>query len=1088
MFSALRCSLQEVCSFDDLKQRMRVYLSLASCKEIFNVMTQVTKNIDEGRLKMKAHCPIVTDVGMKEKAMRILMCYNPVWLRIGLYIIFGGDSLFSNGDVNAEQEIGLLNMIIEKQFFSHAGLAKAYAYNKNVEGLYRPGYFEALGNVILKRFLLLVLILDRAKSQSSLPLKHGIDGVDGGSPSLFTFRSTIKSSRQVIHDFLSSDVMHGEGNLLAHLVIVGYKVSYQQNPLIEYDFRVTDLFENLQDGVRLCRATQLLLHDSSILMKWVVPSDTVKKNLVNCGIALECLRQAGVPLYDEDGTMIVGEDIAHGDKELTLSLLWNMFVHLQLPLLINKALLFEEISKIRGFDADFPMNTTSTLLEMLLNWIQAICEKYDFKIDNFTSLVDGRGMWCLLDYYFRKELHCCSSYKNPNESSGKESIVSTVDNTNAVHNFILSQKLTMLLGNFPEVSVLQISDILEHNGPCNDRSVVILLVFLSSLLIVKKNTDQLNFHKFLGCNCQSPDRKHSVMGRWFLSSKATVNLEEADRCSEDTAGKFKAIQAWWREMAERNYKCDTKPDGSPWQCFSTSKHSIAIQRENAAKVVQSHFRRYIEYRNYIKIKNAVSFLQTVIRAWLAVRPKSAFTKFNSFGVQEISCERWKQSEMFGRYIIFMVDRHGFAKLKRSALLIQQAARTWISRRQQGGVMLTRDISAFNLVNAAIILQQCIRGWSARSSYIHRVVEREKAVQMCQEKEVNEFQIKAAVKIQLAWKNFLICNSLRNQHLAATKIQSHFRGWLLRRCFVNQKQVIIKIQRNFRRLRCWRALQQYKIATRSAIIIQSHARRWFAQREACRHRYFIVIIQSHCRGWLVRRNLLFQREAVIKIQSALRCQKCWKEFHCYRHASIQIQRFVRGQITQSRILGASCCLAATSNGCILQTSSGFYESFGLKILLHSVLKLQRWWRDVLLAKSRTKSAIIIQSHIRGWIARRKATRERHRIVVIQSYWKGCLARKESRGQLLDLRLRVQQSATNVDDSMRLINRLLVALSELLSMKSVSGILHTCATLDYESAMHQCANKKIPYSCLESNLLAPLVDFGIGSEKFAMVRVR
>lgn len=29
-------------------------------------------------------------------------------------------------------------------------------------------------------------------------------------------------------DFLSSDVMHGEGNLVAHLVIMGYKVSYIQ--------------------------------------------------------------------------------------------------------------------------------------------------------------------------------------------------------------------------------------------------------------------------------------------------------------------------------------------------------------------------------------------------------------------------------------------------------------------------------------------------------------------------------------------------------------------------------------------------------------------------------------------------------------------------------------------------------------------------------------------------------------------------------------------------------------------------------------------------------------------------------------------
>lgn len=48
-------------------------------------------------------------------------------------------------------------------------------------------------------------------------------------------------------------------------------------------------------------------------------------------------------------------------------------------------------------------------------------------------------------------------------------------------------------------------------------------------------------------------------------------------------------------------------------------------------------------------------------------------------------------------------------------------------------------------------------------------------------------------------------------------------------------------------------------------------------------------------------------------------------------------------------------------------------------------------------------------------------------------------------MLDLRLRVQKSAANVHDSMRLINRLIAAVSELLSMKSVSGILHTCATL-------------------------------------------
>ncbi|KAB1226823.1 hypothetical protein CJ030_MR1G005057 [Morella rubra] len=231
---------------------------------------------------MKANCPIVTDFGLKEKATRILMSYNPIWLRIGLYIVFGGDSLLSDVDVNSDQEVTFLKMIIEKQFFLHAGLAKAYAYNKMVEGLHRPCYYETLGNIVLKRFLLLVIILDRAKCQSSLPLKYGIDGLDGGSPLLFTVESGIKSSHQVIQDFLPSDIMHGEGKLLAHLLILGYKASYEQ--------------------------------------KIVVPSETRKKNLANCGIALQYLRHAGIMLHDEDGVMIIADDVANGDK-LTLCLL-----------------------------------------------------------------------------------------------------------------------------------------------------------------------------------------------------------------------------------------------------------------------------------------------------------------------------------------------------------------------------------------------------------------------------------------------------------------------------------------------------------------------------------------------------------------------------------------------------------------------------------------------------------------------------------------------------------------------------------------------------------------------------------------------
>lgn len=61
----------------------------------------------------------------------------------------------------------------------------------------------------------------------------------------------------------------------------------------------------------------------------VVPSDSRKKNVTNCRTALQYLKDAGVSLKDDEGMMITEEDVSDGDRELTISLLWNIFVHLQ---------------------------------------------------------------------------------------------------------------------------------------------------------------------------------------------------------------------------------------------------------------------------------------------------------------------------------------------------------------------------------------------------------------------------------------------------------------------------------------------------------------------------------------------------------------------------------------------------------------------------------------------------------------------------------------------------------------------------------------------------------------------------------------
>ncbi|XP_009135289.1 abnormal spindle-like microcephaly-associated protein homolog isoform X1 [Brassica rapa] len=974
-YSTLRESLKEVCSLDDLKQRMQFHLSLGSCKEIFDVMTRVTKNIDEGRIKMKPQCLLVTDFGLKEKAVKALMCYNQVWLRLGLYIIFGGDSFLCDSEVNSDQETAFLKMVINKQFFSHDGLARAFAYNKMVEGLYRPGYYEALGTVILKRILLLVLILDRAKSQSCISLKYGIDGIDGGSPLLFSEKSSLKSSHQLLSELLPSDVMHGEGNLLAHLVIIGYKIPYQQSPIAEYEFRVRDLFGDLQDGVRLCRAIQLLLHDPSILTKMVVPSDNRKKKLANCRVALQYLKDAGVSLKDDEGMMITIEDVADGDRELSISLLWNIFVHLQLPLLINGKLLTEEIYKVQGLEQNNQI-IMATPLEMLLNWIQSITKKNDFKVENFASLVDGKGIWFLLDYYFRREVCCpCLHEEDPGGQQGPRSVMSNTDYHDAVQNFILSQKLTALLGSFPEV--LQIGDLLEHNAVVSNQSVIILLAFLSSKLIVKENMEKLNFHKLLCSSCQDQEKRYS---RISCSISEAVRNEEPDRENgEDATKTFQAIKAWWQEMAYQNSVGEVSsrtPQGS-----LSRKITMDFERgdSKAAVVIQSNFRGLHARRKFRKKLKEVCFLQAAIRTWLSVKHIKVLEIFTVEEVTLQLSERSANLKSVARYVKYIVERSRFLKLRKSVLVIQKAVR----RHQRN---------------------------------LHH-------------------ELKAALKIQQAWRSY------KDKVISSITIQSYVRGWITRRMYINYKLCSVLIQRAVRKHQ-WNLHHEMKAQVISSITIQSYVRGWNTRRMNRKYKLSSVLIQRYCRGWLARRKFYLQRKATICIQSAIRKFNCIMSFHGYKHAATELQRLVRGQIVRSRLQGASYLNSKLDEG----VSRLPQHSVEMTTQLHSVIKLQRWWRFLHSQNVRRKSAVLIQRHIRGVFARQRTSMERRYIVMIQSHWRGYLTRKAAKAQVLDLRVRMQTSAANIDDKKRLINKLLSALSELLSMKKVHNILHICETLD------------------------------------------
>ncbi|XP_062190607.1 uncharacterized protein LOC133893568 isoform X2 [Phragmites australis] len=1070
MAAALRDSLREACSLDDVTERMGRHMSKDACEEVLVMMYQICKNIDEGRLKMKAHCPLVTDLRLKEKAIRIFMCYNPEWLRIGLHIVLGGDSLLPNGSGKKDKEVPFLKLILEKQMFGQIMTAKSSAHNKVAQGLHRQGYSEPLGNIILKRIFLLVAALDRAKIESALPGETGIDGLDGGSPLLFYHQDQIKSSRQIIQESLG-EAMHGEGDLLIHLATMGYKLSYQQPALSEYDFTIRSLFEDLQDGIIICRVVQLLLSDASIILKVTAPSDTHKKKLHNCTVAIQYIKQAGVPLSDSDGVTISAEDIATGDKELILSLLWNVFIHMQLPLLANTTSLAQEVTRLKVLTEQL-ISESKSHIGLLYDWVQVICSKNGMKVE-IPSQFDRRALNCLINYYLDIDI---IPLKDTLSGCRKELFTSHELDTITDIASCPSSKMGKVLADF--LQDIPASSILADDVLFDEKSAILLLAFLSSYLTNDKRLDQLKNFINMRLDHQSPETK--------ISARC--------RCRGEDDVKYQSPRT-------------NNKDGSEW----------------AATIIQTHARSIIAKNKYCKRKKAIFILQGALRAWSAV-----IMKRNRSCLAIAASTPWKAHGNYNRHFVFIIERRRFVQMRKSSIMIQQAVRIWIRGRkshdnnepfkrhefletttpsetnciapapleQRSGqdktiasatpsqhcervdtlrasaaphlcfdaidcldsaTPLQLSDKPSNPVTSAIQLCKSGRDCIDRPSPLLSMFESSRistvSCQLCEVETSNvvsatklvceddvdcggkilsrtffkheqpvstwiDFpvfkEVVAVQRIQSAYRRFL---HNRNLRVAATiKIQSHWRGLSVRKCFTRQVQAIIAIQTSTRLFLYHRAFQRRRLA---AILIQQVVRGWLARKRLLgsslqTYRRLCVLDQSQ------HKKCHQSLELKIVLHSVLRLQRWWRKFLLHqsiRTSVISIQSFVRGWLARKQLNRVFCCINI----------------------------IQRWWRKHLFLESRKKSVIVIQAHFRGWIARQAAIRNRKRITTIQSYVKAYLVRKASKQEVTDIRSRLLKSSAQVDDSMRLINRLVAALSQLLRCRSISSIRQTCATL-------------------------------------------
>ncbi|CAL5083248.1 unnamed protein product [Urochloa decumbens] len=980
MVATLRDSLREVCSLEDVMERMEKHMSKDACGEVLLMMFQVCKNIDGGRLKMKAHCPLATDLRLKEKAIRIFMCYNPSWLRIGLNIVHGSDSLLQSGLGKQGKEVQFLKLILEKQMFSQIMTAKSSAHKKVVEGHHVQDDSEAMGSIILKRIFLFVAALDRAKLEGALPLEAGIDGLDGGSPLLFTHRGQVKSSGQIIQESLG-ETMHGEGDLLMHLKNMGYKLNYEQPALSEYDFTIKDLFEDLQDGIILCRVVQLLSSDASIISKVVPPSDKNNKRLNNCKTAIRYIKQARVPLSDSDGVTISAEDIAAGDKELILSLLWNVFIHMQLPLLTSTSLA-RELSRLRVpvTSMEQRMSENKSHMGLLYDWVQVICSKYGVTVESSTQF-DRRALNCLIKHYLnidifpqketqigcRPELFTCHE-------------LDTLTDITSCPSSKIGKILAGVLQDVPASGILT-------NGVLFDKkSAIILVAFLSSNLINDKRLVMDQLKNFIGkrLDYESPETK--------ISARRS-SLEKNDV-------KYQPAQT------------DNK-DGS------------STNQEWAATIIQAKARNLIAKNKYCKRKSAIFILQGAMRAWSA-----ATLKRNHSCLTVAASTPWQAHENYSRYFIFIMERHRFVQMRKSAIIIQRAVRIWIRGRKTSSI-------------APSLQEHCSGDGKTMASATWQHSENVESV--------------AAQRIQSAYRRLLNNRNLRIT--AAIKIQSHWRCYSVRKCFTKQVQAVVRTQTSIRLSLHHQACQHQQL---SAVLIQRVFRGWLARK---------LLLGSSLRTY-TRMCVLDQRQQSkchqslqlkIVIHSAIRVQRWWRKFLLHQSVQtsvISIQSFARGWLARKQLNRIFCSINVIQRWwrkvlflesrkravTVIQAHFRGWVARQDAIRTRSCIgTIQRWWRKVLFLKLRKRAVIVIQSHFRGWVGRQAAFRTRKSIITIQSYVKAYLVRKASKKDFANIRSRLQKSSAQVDDKTRLINRLVDALFKISHSRSTHSIRQTCATL-------------------------------------------